>query len=148
MSILGVINEPALIFERLGIDTSDVLEAAGTKWNFLPFRPGLVLGLTFKENCPDVRNTKVADLVRELAAFPCRVDVYDPWVDKVAAEREYGIRPIAAPEPGSYDAIVLAVAHGEFVELGFDNIQALGRPNRVIFDIKSILPKDKVDGRL
>jgi UDP-N-acetyl-D-galactosamine dehydrogenase len=207
---IGLVNELALIFEKLGIDTSDVLEAAGTKWNFLPFRPGLVgghcigvdpyyltakaeevghrpemilagrrlndsmalyvanrvlklmirkniapsgarvlvLGLAFKENCPDVRNTKVADLVHELEAFRCKVDVYDPWVDGDAAEHEYGIRPVEAPEPGAYDAIVLAVAHREFVALGFDGIREYGRPNLVIFDIKSLLPKDKVDARL
>jgi UDP-N-acetyl-D-glucosamine/UDP-N-acetyl-D-galactosamine dehydrogenase len=207
---IGLINELALIFEKLGIDTSDVLEAAGTKWNFLPFRPGLVgghcigvdpyyltakaeevgyrpemilagrrlndsmaeyvanrvlklmirkniapsgsrvlvLGLTFKENCPDVRNTKVADLVHELEAFRCDVDVYDPWASKEEAEREYGIRPIDEPDSGSYDAIVVAVAHREFVAWGYDRIRKFGRPNLVIFDIKSMLPKDSVDGRL
>lgn len=207
---IGLINELALIFERLGIDTHDVLEAAGTKWNFLPFRPGLVgghcigvdpyyltakaeelgyrpemilagrrlndsmaehvanrvlklmikknispsssrvlvLGLTFKENCPDVRNTKVADLVHELEAFRCAVDVYDPWVDKSEAEHEYGIRPVDEPEKGSYDAIVMAVAHRQFVGLGFEAVRAWGRPNAVIYDIKNVLPRDAVDGRL
>jgi UDP-N-acetyl-D-galactosamine dehydrogenase len=207
---IGLINELALIFERLGIDTHDVLEAAGTKWNFLPFRPGLVgghcigvdpyyltskaeevgyrpemilagrrlndsmaahvanrvlklmikrniapsssrvlvLGLTFKENCPDVRNTKVADLVRELEAFRCEVDVFDPWVDKEEAEREYGIRPVDEPDKDGYDAIVLAVAHRQFIELGYERIREWGRPNLVIYDIKNVLPKDKVDGRL
>jgi len=207
---IGLINELALIFERLGIDTHDVLEAAGTKWNFLPFRPGLVgghcigvdpyyltykaeelgyrpemilagrrlndsmaehvanrvlklmikrnispstsrvlvLGLTFKENCPDVRNTKVADLVRELAAFRCAVDVFDPWADKDEAEHEYGIRPVEAPEKGAYDAIVVAVGHREFLAMGYDEIRIFGRPNCVIYDIKNILPKSKVDGRL
>ncbi|HUF73631.1 MAG TPA: nucleotide sugar dehydrogenase [Gammaproteobacteria bacterium] len=207
---IGLINELALIFEKLGLDTSEVLEAAGTKWNFLPFRPGLVgghcigvdpyyltakaeqvgyrpeviltgrrlndsmaqyvanrvlklmirkniapsgsrvlvLGLAFKENCPDVRNTKVADLVRELEAFRCKVEVYDPWVDRDAAVHEYGIRPIDEPEIGAYDAIVVAVAHREFVALGFEGIRRFGGPNVVIYDIKSLLPKDKVDGRL
>ena len=207
---IGLINELALIFDKLGIDTGDVLEAAGTKWNFLPFKPGLVgghcigvdpyyltaraeevgyhpevilagrrlndsmaqyvasrvlklmiqrdiapsgarvlvLGLSFKENCPDVRNSKVADLVQELEAFRCRVDVYDPWVDKDEAEREYGIRPVGEPEHGAYDAIVVAVAHREFAALGFDEIRSLGRENAVIFDLKGLLPKDRVDGRL
>jgi UDP-N-acetyl-D-galactosamine dehydrogenase len=207
---IGLINELSLIFERLGIDTNDVLEAAGTKWNFLPFTPGLVgghcigvdpyyltykaeevgyrpemilagrrlndsmaahvanrvlklmikrdispsganvlvLGLTFKENCPDVRNTKVVDLVRELEAFRCNVDVHDPWADKAEAEHEYGIGLIDTPRTEHYDAIVLAVAHREFRELGFDGIRGFGRPNLVIYDIKNVLPKDKVDGRL
>jgi UDP-N-acetyl-D-galactosamine dehydrogenase len=207
---IGLINELALIFERIGIDTNDVLVAAGTKWNFLPFRPGLVgghcigvdpyylthkaeelgyrpemilagrrlndsmaghvanrliklmiqknispsgarvlvLGLAFKENCPDVRNTKVADLVHELEAFRCDVEVCDPWVSADDAFHEYGIRPIAEPANGAYDAIVVAVAHREFVELGFTGIRAFGRPNVAIFDIRNVLPKDKVDGRL
>ena len=207
---IGLINELALIFERIGIDTSDVLEAAGTKWNFLPFRPGLVgghcigvdpyylthkaeevgyrpemilagrrlndsmaeyvasrvlklmisrdispsgarvlmLGLTFKENCPDVRNTKVADLVRELEEFRCNVDVYDPWVNADESEHEYGIRPVAEPEQGAYDAVIVAVAHREFMDLGYEGVRRFGGPNVVIFDIKSVLPRDKVDGRL
>lgn len=207
---IGLVNELALIFERLGIDTHDVLEAAGTKWNFLPFKPGLVgghcigvdpyyltykaeelgyrpemilagrrlndsmaehvanrvlklmikrnispsgsrvlmLGLTFKENCPDVRNTKVADLVRELQAFRCVVDVHDPWADAAEAEHEYGIHLVDVPEAGAYDAIVIAVAHREFLAMGYDRIRAFGRPNLVIYDIKNVLPKDKVDGRL
>ena len=207
---IALINELALIFNRLGIDTLEVLEAAGTKWNFLPFRPGLVgghcigvdpyylthkaqeigyhpemilagrrlndsmggyvasavvklmihkninpvgakvlvLGLAFKENCPDVRNTKVADVVRELESYRCRVSVWDPWVDPVEAEHEYGIRLLAEPEAGIYDAIVLAVAHREFVEVGAQGIRALGSPNHVIYDIKSVLPKELVDGRL
>jgi UDP-N-acetyl-D-galactosamine dehydrogenase len=207
---IALINELAQIFSRLGIDTLEVLEAAGTKWNFLNFRPGLVgghcigvdpyylthkaqevghhpeiilagrrlndsmaeyvasrvvklmiarninpsaarvlvLGLTFKENCPDVRNTKVADVVNELAAYHCRVDVYDPWVDPDEAAHEYHIRPIAKPDAGAYDAVVLAVAHRELVELGVEGIRRLGTPNCVIFDVKAVLPKDKVDGRL
>jgi UDP-N-acetyl-D-galactosamine dehydrogenase len=207
---IGLINELSLIFERLGIDTHDVLEAAGTKWNFLPFKPGLVgghcigvdpyyltykaeqigyrpemilagrrlndgmagyvasrviklmirrgisphgsralvLGFTFKENCPDVRNTKVADLVRELQEFRCGVDVYDPWADAGEAEHEYGIRPVGKPETGAYDAIILAVAHRELISLGYDRIRAFGKPDCVLFDIKNVLPRDKVDGRL
>jgi UDP-N-acetyl-D-galactosamine dehydrogenase len=207
---IALINELSMIFQRLDIDTEEVLKAAGTKWNFLNFKPGLVgghcigvdpyylthkaeevgyrpemilagrrlndsmaehvamrviklmisrniqpsgarvlvLGLTFKENCPDVRNTKVADLVKELAAFRCEVDVYDPWADEAEALHEYGIRLIAEPKQGGYDAIVLAVAHREFQALGYDQIRAFGRPNLVIFDIKNVLPKDKVDGRL
>ncbi len=207
---IGLVNELSLIFERLGIDTHEVLEAAGTKWNFLPFKPGLVgghcigvdpyyltykaeqvgyrpemilagrrlndgmaahvagrviklmiqrgisphgsrvlvLGLTFKEDCPDVRNTKVADLVRELQEFHCVVDVYDSWADPAEAEHEYGIRPVGKPEPGAYDAIILAVAHRELISLGYDRIRAFGKSDCVLFDIKNVLPKDKVDGRL
>jgi UDP-N-acetyl-D-glucosamine/UDP-N-acetyl-D-galactosamine dehydrogenase len=207
---IALINELALIFERLGIDTQDVLEAAATKWNFQPFRPGLVgghcigvdpyyltakaeeigyhpemilagrrlndgmsihvagrviklmiaknispsdsrvliLGLTFKENCPDVRNTKIADVVKELRQYRCAVDVYDPWVDPEEAEHEYGISLIGEPEAGAYDAIIIAVAHREFVALGTKGIHALGSPNHVVFDIKHVLPKEAVDGRL
>ncbi|HEX5420917.1 MAG TPA: nucleotide sugar dehydrogenase, partial [Gammaproteobacteria bacterium] len=207
---IALINELALIFNKMGIDTLEVLEAAGTKWNFLPFRPGLVgghcigvdpyylthkaeeigyhpeiilagrrlndgmgayvasrviklmigrnispadsrvlvLGLAFKENCPDVRNTKVADVVAELKSYHCRVDVYDPWVDAAEAEHEYGIRPVREPDVGAYDAIVLAVAHREFVELGSSGFRRFGTPNSVIYDIKSVLPKEHVDGRL
>jgi len=207
---IALVNELALIFNLLGIDTLEVLEAAGTKWNFLPFRPGLVgghcigvdpyyltykaqeigyhpemilagrrlndsmgayvasqvvklmiakninpaesrvlvLGLAFKENCPDVRNTKVADVVRELESFRCRVAVYDPWIDPDEAYHEYGIRPVSEPEPGAYDAIVLAVAHREFVELGAAGLRRFGTPNHLVYDIKSVLPKDQVDGRL
>ena len=207
---IALVNELALIFERLGIDTQDVLEAAGTKWNFLRFKPGLVgghcigvdpyyltakaeeigyhpemilagrrlndgmaghvasriiklmisrniqpagsrvlvLGLTFKENCPDVRNTKVADLIAELGSYRCDVDVFDPWVDKAEAAHEYGIDLIDEPERGAYDAVIVAVAHEQFVALGAEGIRAFGRPNLVLFDIKSLLPKDAVDGRL
>ena len=199
-----------MIFHRLGIDTEEVLKAAGTKWNFLNFKPGLVgghcigvdpyylthkaeevgyrpemilagrrlndgmaeyvagrviklmikrniqpsgarvlmLGLTFKENCPDVRNTKVADIVKELASFGCKVDVYDPWVNPREAEHEYGITLVAAPTRGNYDAIVVAVAHRQFLELGASGIRAFANPNAVIFDIKHVLPKDQSDGRL
>jgi len=206
---IALVNELALIFNIMGIDTLEVLEAAGTKWNFLPFRPGLVgghcigvdpyyltykaqeigyhpemilagrrlndsmgayvasqvvklmiakninpaearvlvLGLAFKENCPDVRNTKVVDVVRELESFRCRVAVYDPWVDPDEAQHEYGIRPVAEPEAGAYDAIVLAVAHREFVELGA-GIKRYGAPNHLVYDVKSVLPREIVDARL
>ncbi len=207
---IALINELALIFNRMGIDTLEVLEAAGTKWNFLPFRPGLVgghcigvdpyylthkaqeigyspevilagrrindgmgeyvvsqvvkrmlqrrihvkdanvliMGLTFKENCPDLRNTRVVDLVREFRDYGANVDIYDPWVDPQEAQHEYGITPVTEPSPGKYDAIVLAVAHKQFIELGVDNIRKLGRRDSVLYDIKSILPKCSVDGRL
>ena len=207
---IALINELSLIFYRLGIDTEEVLQAAGTKWNFLPFRPGLVgghcigvdpyylthkaeevgyrpeiilagrrlndgmaeqvavrmiklmitrniqpsgarvlvLGLTFKENCPDVRNTKVADVVKELHSFGCKVDVHDPWVDPAEAQHEYGIALVAKPARGSYDGIVVAVAHREFVALGPSGIRSFGTPNTVIFDLKHVLPKEASDGRL
>ena len=207
---IALINELAMLFDRLGIDTGEVLEAAGTKWNFLPFRPGLVgghcigvdpyylthkaqavghhpemilagrrindgmgayvagrlikamirrqlpleqarvliLGLTFKENCPDLRNTRVIDVIRELRDFTLQVDVHDPWVDPQEAEREYGIRPVERPEPGSYDAVVLAVAHREFAELGAAGIRAFGKPKAVLYDVKGLLPVSAVDGRL
>jgi UDP-N-acetyl-D-galactosamine dehydrogenase len=207
---IALINELSMIFQRLDIDTEEVLKAAGTKWNFLNFKPGLVgghcigvdpyylthkaeevgyrpemilagrrlndsmaehvamrvlklmlgrniqpsgarvlvLGLTFKENCPDVRNTKVADVVRELKSFGCNVDVHDPWADAAEAEHEYGISLIAKPKPGSYDAIVVAVAHKQFVELGVNGIRSFGSPNTVIFDIKHVLPKEASNGRL
>jgi len=108
----------------------------------------LMLGLTFKENCPDVRNTKVADVVRELKTFGCNVDVHDPWADSAVAEHEYGISLITKPTPGSYDAIVVAVAHKQFVELGAAGIRSFGCPNHVIFDIKHVLPKGASNGRL
>ena len=207
---IALVNELALIFGRLGIDTEEVLEAAATKWNFLPFKPGLVgghcigvdpyylthkaeelgyhpemilagrrlndnmasyvvsqviklmirkaihpcgarvlvLGLAFKENCPDVRNTKVVDVVRELEGYSCRVDVYDPWVAREEAAREYDIELIGEPRPGEYDAIVLAVAHSQLRELGAAGIHALGRDSHVLYDIKHVLPKGDVDGRL
>jgi len=207
---IALINELSMIFQRLGIDTEEVLKAAGTKWNFLNFRPGLVgghcigvdpyyltykaeevgyrpemilagrrlndsmaehvamrvlklmisrniqpsgarvlvLGLTFKENCPDVRNTKVADVVRELKSFGCKVDVHDPWASSAEAEHEYGISLIEQPKAGTYDAIVVAVAHKEYLELGVNGIRRLGSPNTVIFDIKHVLPKEASDGRL
>jgi len=207
---IALINELALIFNRLGIDTLEVLEAAGTKWNFLPFRPGLVgghcigvdpyylthkaqelgyhpevilagrrindgmgayvaaqvfklmsrshlrvcdscvlvLGLTFKENCPDLRNTGVTDVIDELQSYSINVDVYDPWVDPEQAEREYGIKLVTEPAPGRYDAIVLAVAHHQFHELGAKGIRAFGKENSVLYDVKHVLAASDVDGRL
>lgn len=207
---IGLINELALMFEKLGIDTQDVLAAASTKWNFLPFKPGLVgghcigvdpyylaykaqeigfnpemilagrrlndsmgahvaarviklmikrqiqpagarvlvLGLTFKENTPDVRNTKIADVVRELEEYGSNVEIYDPWADAEHALEEHGVRLVDTPVPGTYDAIVIAVAHREIVELGHAGIRRLGAPNCVLFDIKHVLTKDQVDGRL
>ena len=207
---IALINELALIFNKLSIDTEEVLKAAGTKWNFLPFRPGLVgghcigvdpyylthkaaevgynpemilagrrlndnmskyvadqvtkimtrkrihvvdadvliMGLAFKENCPDLRNTRVADLVNELKESNCNVDVYDPWVSKEDAEQECGIIPINTPKVGHYDAILLAVAHHDFKEMSAQSIRALGKGNHVLFDMKYILDADEVDGRL
>ncbi|PIF76975.1 UDP-N-acetyl-D-galactosamine dehydrogenase [Variovorax sp. 54] len=208
---IALMNELSLIFHRLGIDTLEVLQAAGTKWNFLPFRPGLVgghcigvdpyylthkavevgyhpevilagrrindnmashvadeviklmlrknvpvlgskvlvLGLTFKENCPDVRNTKVVDIVRTLQGYNTQVDVFDPWVDAVEAEHEYGLQCLPdLPVDGEYAAIVLAVGHQQFVALGESGIKALGQPGAVLFDVKSILPLGAADGRL
>ncbi len=207
---IALINELALIFNKLGIDTLEVLEAAGTKWNFLPFRPGLVgghcisvdpyylthkaqeigyhpevilagrrindgmgahvasqvvrlmagkginpvgarvlvLGLAFKENCPDLRNTRVVDIISELAGFQAQVDVYDPWVDAAEARHEYGITPVDGPTTGEYDAIVLAVGHSEFAKLGGHGVRALGKANSVVYDVKYVLPRDAVDGRL
>lgn len=207
---IALINELALIFGRLGIDTHEVLEAAGTKWNFLPFRPGLVgghcigvdpyylthkaqqigyhpevilagrrindamgghvaqrvvklmqqrglrtagakvlvLGLAFKENCPDLRNTRVTDIIDELRTYSVDVDVHDPWVSPAQARHEYGISPVAEPAAGSYDAVVLAVAHREFVALGADGVRALCKPDAIVFDVKRALPRDRVDGCL
>ena len=207
---IALINELALIFNRLGIDTLEVLEAAGSKWNFLPFRPGLVgghcigvdpyylthkaqaigyqpeiilagrrlndgmgayvvhttvklmmqrgiatpnprvlvLGLTFKENCPDLRNTRVVDIVREFQDYGATVDVHDPWVDADEAEREYAIRPIEEPQPGRYTAVILAVAHRQFAEMGSQRIRDLCGPGGVLFDVKHLLPVADVDARL
>jgi UDP-N-acetyl-D-galactosamine dehydrogenase len=207
---IALVNELALIFNRLGIDTQEVLEAAATKWNFLPFRPGLVgghcigvdpyylthkaqeigyypevilagrrindsmgayvadqvfklmhrarlqvcdarvlvLGLAFKENCPDVRNTRVIDVVRELQSYNLNVDIHDPWANPAAAQREYGVRLIDRPQAGCYDAIVLAVAHRQFRELGSEGIRAFGKPHCVLYDVKHVLPARDVDGRL
>lgn len=207
---IALVNELALVFHRLGIDTNEVLEAAGTKWNFLPFRPGLVgghcisvdpyylthkaqeigynpevilagrrindgmgahiaervvklmtqsrihvvgsnilvMGLTFKENCPDLRNTRVIDMIHEFKSYHASVDVYDPWVNPEEARSEYGILPIQDPTKGKYDAIIVAVGHQQFLDMGASAIRALGRQDSIVFDVKSVLPKDFVDGRL
>jgi UDP-N-acetyl-D-galactosamine dehydrogenase len=208
---IALINEFALIFHRLGIDTHEVLAAAGTKWNFLPFKPGLVgghcigvdpyyliqkaqsvgyypdillacrrindamgqhvaaevvklmihkghavakarvlvLGFTFKENCPDLRNTRVIDLVHELQAFGTQVDMYDPHADSAEAQHEYGVSLLGAlPEPGQYDALVVAVAHDEFKQMGIAGLRRLANGRAVIYDIKGMFGKDEVDGRL
>ncbi len=207
---IALMNELAIIFNRLGIDTEAVLEAAGTKWNFLPFRPGLVgghcigvdpyylthkaqqvgyhpqiilagrrlndgmgayavsslvkamlrrriqvegarvlvLGLTFKENCPDLRNTRVVDIVSELEDYNVRVDVHDPWADAEEARAEYGYELVAEPEQGAYDGIVLAVAHEQFKQLGAEALRQWGRPEHVLFDLKSVFPRDASDLRL
>ncbi len=208
---IALINELALIFNRLGLDTMEVLEAAGTKWNFLPFRPGLVgghcigvdpyylthksqevgyhpemilagrrindnmglyvasevvrlmvkramslpesivliMGFTFKENCPDVRNTRVIDVVRELETYGATVEIWDPWADVEAARSQYGVEIVTThPETGRYDAIIMAVAHEQFRELSPDEIKALGAPDHILYDIKSILPAGRADGRL
>ena len=208
---IALMNELSLIFNKLGIDTLEVLQAAGTKWNFLPFRPGLVgghcigvdpfylthkaqevgyqpevilagrrindsmavhvadetvklmlrknlpvlgskvlvLGLTFKENCPDLRNTKVVDIVKALKAYSTQVDVYDPWIDVAEAEHEYGLQCLSqAPASGQYAAIVLAVGHHQFISLGEQGLKAWGQPGAVLYDVKSILPFGAADGRL
>lgn len=207
---IALVNELALIFHRLGIDTLEVLEAAGTKWNFLPFRPGLVgghcisvdpyylthkaqeigynpevilagrrindgmgahvvervvklmtqrrihvvdskiliLGLAFKENCPDLRNTRVVDIIDELNGYHTTIDVYDPWVNAEEAKEEYGIDLVESPAAGDYDAIILAVGHNQFKTLGSKGIRAFGKENSVLFDVKYVLPKNEVDARL
>ena len=207
---IALINELALIFNRLGIDTQEVLDAAGSKWNFLPFRPGLVgghcigvdpyylthkaqeigyhpemilagrrindgmgsyvvaeviklmiknqlpvagsrvliMGLTFKENCPDLRNTRVVDMIEEVKAYQAEVDVYDPWVVPAEAIREYGLEPIKELKENSYSAVVLAVAHRQFVDMGVEKLRALCQAGGILYDIKHTLPKAKTDGRL
>ena len=207
---IALINELAIIFNKMGVDTQAVLEAAGSKWNFLPFRPGLVgghcigvdpyylthkaqaigyhpetilagrrindgmgtyvvsqlikslikkriqvdgakvlvMGLTFKENCPDLRNTRVVDIVAELQDYKCQVDVYDPWASVEEAKFEYDISPIATPETGVYDAIILAVAHHQFIDMGASAIRALGKPSAVLYDLKYVLPANESDLRL
>ncbi len=207
---IALINELALIFNKLDIDTESVLEAAGTKWNFLPFRPGLVgghcigvdpyylshkalevgynpeviiagrklndnmgsyivkqitklmidkniniessniliMGLTFKEDCPDIRNTRIIDLIEDFNNLNCSVSVYDPWVNKNQAIHEYGIEIIDKPIEGSYDAIILAVAHSEFKDMSMDKIKALGKKNSIVYDIKYLFKAKEVDGRL
>jgi UDP-N-acetyl-D-galactosamine dehydrogenase len=207
---IALINELALIFNKMGIDTEAVLEAAGTKWNFLPFRPGLVgghcigvdpyylthkaqsigyhpeiilagrrlndamgtyvvtqlvktmtrkgiqvknarilvMGLTFKENCPDLRNTRVVDIVRELEDYDVVVDVYDPWVDTKEAQDEYGITPVAKLQPGAYDAVVVAVAHEQFISMGIDKIREVCKPGHIVYDLKYVFSADQTDLRL
>ncbi len=207
---IALINELAIIFNKMGIDTEAVLRAAGTKWNFLPFRPGLVgghcigvdpyylthkamaigyhpeiilagrrlndgmgayvasqlikamikrriqvegarvliMGLTFKENCPDLRNTRVVDILRELVDYNVVVDVFDPWVDAQETRHEYGFTPIAEPRSESYDAIVLAVAHDQFRSMGAAVIRAFGKADHVLYDLKYILRPEEADLRL
>ncbi|MCZ6516198.1 MAG: Vi polysaccharide biosynthesis UDP-N-acetylglucosamine C-6 dehydrogenase TviB [Gammaproteobacteria bacterium] len=208
---IALINELAMIFNRMGLDTREILDAAGTKWNFLNFRPGLVgghcigvdpyylthksqefgyhpdmilagrrindnmgihvaaevvklmvkrgismpdariliMGITFKENCPDVRNTRVIDLISELQTYGSQVEIYDPWADIEAVADEYGISITnEIPDGGQYDAVVVAVAHKEFREMSPAEIHALGKPVHVVYDIKYVLPLEEVDGRL
>lgn len=207
---IALINELAIIFNKLDIDTEAVLEAAGSKWNFLPFRPGLVgghcigvdpyylthkaqsigyspqiilagrrvndsmgtyvvaqlikamikrsihvqnakvliMGLTFKENCPDIRNTRVVDIVSELAEYNCQVDVYDPWVDAAVCKNTYGFAPIEKPQPDTYDAIVLAVGHQEFKEMGAVAVRKLAKSSHVLYDLKYIMADGEADLKL
>ena len=207
---IALVNELALIFKKLDIETEEVLEAAGTKWNFLPFRPGLVgghcigvdpyylthkanevgyypemilagrrlnnsmgshivdqvsklmtkkliqiaganiliMGLTFKENCPDLRNSRVVDLVEEFKNFNCNVDVYDPWIDKKQAYHEYNIQAIDKPIKAKYDAIIIAVAHDEFKLLTEKQIRSYGKSNHILYDIKYLFKASETDGRL
>jgi len=207
---IALINELAIIFNRLGIDTDEVLKAAGTKWNFLPFKPGLVgghcigvdpyylthkaqsigynpeiilagrrindgmgsyitnnviklmikrgiqvkgsniliLGLTFKENCPDLRNTRVVDILAELNDYETNVDIHDPWVDTAESEKEYGIQLTETPKNNHYDAVILAVAHQEFEAMGSKKIRAFCKLGAILFDVKNTLPAADVDGRL
>jgi UDP-N-acetyl-D-galactosamine dehydrogenase len=207
---IALMNELSLIFARLEIDTAEVLAAAGTKWNFLPFRPGLVgghcigvdpyylthkaealgyhpqvilagrrindgmgghvarelvkemirrsfqvkgarilmMGLAFKENCPDLRNTRVIDIIRELQDYGAQVDVWDPWIDRDEARHEYGLDMVEQPAAGAYDAMVLAVAHSQFAEMGPEKIRQLGSEKAVLFDVKSVLPRSQSDLRL
>ena len=199
---IALVNELSIIFHRLGIDTEEVLEAAGTKWNFLPFRPGLVgghcigvdpyyltyksqeigyhpevilagrrindemgtyiservvkdmtrkrihivdaniliMGLTFKENCPDVRNTRVVKIVRGLEEYQANIDIYDPWAEPQNAKLEYGIDLLSEPEPGKYDAVIIAVAHYSFRQMELQDIRNFCKENHVIFDVKYLFP--------
>ena len=207
---IALMNELSHIFNRLNIDTEEVLLAAGTKWNFLPFRPGLVgghcigvdpyylthkaqavgynpeiiqasrhindsmgnyivsqviklmlkkrihiaeakiliMGLTFKENCPDIRNSRVIDIINEFENYGSQVDVYDPWVDPQQTLHEYNITPIINPITNHYDAIILAVKHEQFIQMGAEAIRSLGKEQHVLYDIKYLLPANQVDGRL
>ncbi len=206
---IALVNDLAILFNKLGIDTLEVLEAAGTKWNFLPFRPGLVgghcisvdpyylthkaqevghhpdvilagrrtndgmgvyiasevirlmvckgispvkarvliLGLAFKENCPDLRNTRVVDVIKALEGYSVQVDICDPWVDIVEAKHEYDLH-MTEPLQGAYDAVIVAVGHDEFRKLGAQGIRAFGKPESILYDVKYVLPRDAVDGRL
>ena len=207
---IALVNELAKLFNRLGLDTEEILVAAGTKWNFLPFRPGLVgghcigvdpyylthkatqcgyhpeiilagrrlndsmgsyvveqvarlmtqrrihvvdakvlvMGLTFKENCPDLRNTRVIDIIKELETLHAKVDVHDPWVDNEEAQRVYGINIVTEPEQGKYDAIVIAVPHQQFKAMGVKTIRSYGKPGHVLYDVKYMLKTEETDGRL
>jgi UDP-N-acetyl-D-galactosamine dehydrogenase len=207
---IALINELAIIFNKIGIDTEAVLEAAGTKWNFLPFRPGLVgghcigvdpyylthmaqsigynpevilagrrlndnmgayvanqlmktmlkrrilvehariliMGLTFKENCPDIRNTRIVDIVTELRSYNCQVDVYDPWADAKEAHHEYKLDLVTAPEPQHYDAIILAVAHQQFKDMGAAKIRHFGKKAHILYDLKYVVAASQSDLRL
>jgi UDP-N-acetyl-D-galactosamine dehydrogenase len=207
---IALVNELAMIFNRMGIDTNAVLKAAGTKWNFLPFQPGLVgghcigvdpyylthkaeaigyhpqiilagrrindgmgayvagqlvkamlkrrlqvdgarvliLGLTFKENCPDLRNTRVIDVIAELREYGVHVDVHDPWVDAADVQNEYGLALVTTPEPGAYDGVILAVAHDSYHEAGADALRGYGRPGHVFCDLKSVFGRSESDLRL
>jgi len=207
---IALINELAILFNKLGLNTLEVLEAAGSKWNFLPFRPGLVgghcigvdpyylthkaqevgyhpeiilagrrindgmgeyvasrlvklmtqkrlqvcqaniliLGLTFKENCPDIRNTRVTDIIKELESYNARIDVYDPWANPEEVHEEYGIDLLRELSAGKYDAVVVAVAHREFRAMGIEAIRALAKPDGILFDVKYALPRDTVDEHL
>jgi len=207
---IALINELAMLFNRMDIDTEEVLQAAGTKWNFLPFRPGLVgghcigvdpyyltykaesvgyhpdiilagrrindamgayvatqlikkmvkerihaegarvliLGLTFKENCPDLRNTRVVDIIKELSEYHISTDVYDPWVSADEAEREYNLRPVSHLQDNYYDAIIIAVAHDQFKEMGAEAIRGFGRESHILYDLKHLLSATKSDLRL
>jgi len=207
---IALVNELSLIFRKLGIDTIETLEAAGTKWNFLPFRPGLVgghcigvdpfylthkareigfhpqvitaarrinddmgsyvsdqvvklmiakripvagsniliLGLVFKENCPDIRNTRVVDIIESLSSYNANIEVFDPWVNAAEAKSVFGIEMIDSPEAGRYDSIIVCVGHGEFKEMGIMKLRSLCKESNVIFDVKSVFDKDDVDGRL
>ena len=207
---IALINELAIIFNKMGIDTQAVLEAAGSKWNFLPFRPGLVgghcigvdpyylthkaetigyhphiilagrrlndgmgayvvsqlikamirrsiqieganvlvMGLTFKENCPDLRNTRVVDIVNEMKNYKCNVDVYDPWVDRAEVQNEYGLTPVEAPNQGKYDAVILTVAHDKIRDMGAKKIRNFCKENHLLYDLKHIFSKNETDLRL
>ena len=207
---IALMNELSIIFNKMGIDTQAVLEAAGTKWNFLPFRPGLVgghcigvdpyylthkaemigyhpqiilagrrlndgmgayvvsqlikamirksiqieganvlvMGLTFKENCPDLRNTRVVEIVHEIKNYKCNVDIYDPWVDREEVQNEHGLKPIETPKQGNYDAVILTVAHDKTRDMGVTKIRSFCKENHLLYDLKHIFSKNETDLRL